>query len=360
MNDHVADKQAASRRAGRSIAKVLAFAMVVHFFVIPQIGGARDALSAIGSVDPLLLGLAAVLEGLALLVYAWLTVLLLPAEVRPPIGLAFGTVMASTGVNHVVPGGAATTAAVNFRLLGHAGVPKEPLGIALGTQAIGSALVLNMLLWLGLIVSIPASGFHPIYASAAAVGAVLMAAAAAIVLGLRRGRDQTADRLASMVGRLPFVNEASVRSVVIHTSDQIDALFSDRRRLITVLALAAANWLFDAAALYVTLTAFGPGPGLAGLLVAYGLANVMAVIPISPGGLGVIEAIMIPTLVGFGVVATQASVAVVAYRLLNYWAPIPLGALSYLLVERASGRGGRFLDEISRRLHAHPDSVAQP
>lgn len=328
--------------------KLLAFVLIVHLFVIPQIGGARKALSVLGSINPALIGIAVVLEALAFLAYAWLLQLLLPTESRPGIGVVFGTVMASTAVNHVVPGGAATTAAVNYRLLGRAGVPANALGFVTGTSAIGSAVVLNILLWVALVVSIPTSGFHPIYATAAGVGALLIAAFAAAVVSLRRGREAFADRVASSLGHIPRLDQIKVRQAIDSVADQLDLLATDRRRLVIVLSLAAANWLLDAAALWVALSAFGSAPGVDGLLVAYGLANVMAALPISPGGLGVVEAIMIPTLVGFGTPAAQASIGVVAYRLVNFWLPIPAGALCYGLVERATaGRGGSFTEELN-------------
>jgi uncharacterized protein (TIRG00374 family) len=66
------------------------------------------------------------------------------------------------------------------------------------------------------------------------------------------------------------------------------------------------------------------------LLVAYGLANVLAVIPLTPGGLGVIEGVLIPTLVGFHVPKGVAVFAVLAYRLVNFWLPIPIGGAAYL------------------------------
>ncbi len=91
----------------------------------------------------------------------------------------------------------------------------------------------------------------------------------------------------------------------------------------------------------MSLAAFGHRPGIDGLLVAYGLANVMAAIPISPGGLGVVEAILIPSLVGFGTPRAEASMGVVVYRLANFWLPIPIGALSYFAVERATAGDGR-------------------
>lgn len=335
----------------KRIVKLLVLALVVHLFVIPQLGGARNALEVLGSVNPFLLAVAVALEGASFLAYAWMTRLLLRPDHRPSMSIAFGAVMASTGVNHVVPGGAATTAAVNFRLLGRAGVPSDELGFALGMQAIGSAVVLNVMLWVSLVASIPASGFHPVYATAAAVGAVMIGVFAATVVSVLRGRDKLADRLALVAGHVPKVDPDRVREVMLTIADQLRDLASDRRRLRIVTSLAAANWLLDAAALWVVLAAFGHAPGIIGLMVAYGLANVMAAIPISPGGLGVIEAIMIPTLIGFGVPRAEASIAVVVYRLVNFWLPIPVGAASYVAVERANSRDDDhgFIEEINRR-----------
>ena len=66
------------------------------------------------------------------------------------------------------------------------------------------------------------------------------------------------------------------------------------------------------------------------LLVAYGLANILAVIPITPAGLGVVEGVLIPTLVGFHVPKTIAILGVIGYRLVNFWLPIPVGGVAYL------------------------------
>jgi uncharacterized membrane protein YbhN (UPF0104 family) len=65
---------------------------------------------------------------------------------------------------------------------------------------------------------------------------------------------------------------------------------ADRSLLVRAAGWAAANWLLDAAALFVFIAAFGHVEGPDGLLVAYGLANVLAAIPITPGGLGIVEA----------------------------------------------------------------------
>ncbi len=347
------DESGANKLAqpARKIVKLLFFALVIHLFVIPQIGGARRALSVLGSVNPFLLLAAVGLEAAAFLVYARLTQQLLPHDERPSLPITFGTVMASTGVNHVVPGGAATTAAVSYRLLGGAGVPTSSLGFALTTQAIGSAAVLNLILWIALIVSIPGSGFQPIYATAAGFGALLLGGFAAGIFGMRRHGEKFADRVAGVLGRLPRTNPLRIRAVLVQASQHLNRLLDDRRRLRLVVVLAAANWMLDASALWVSLAAFGHRPGIDGLLVAFGLANVLAALPISPGGLGVVEAILIPTLVGFGTPAAEASIGVVVYRLANFWLPIPVGAVSYLAVERATtpDKVRTFREEINDR-----------
>ncbi len=179
---------------------------------------------------------------------------------------------------------------------------------------------------------------------------MLIAVFAAAVVAMLRGRDRFADRVANLAGRLPRVDVDRVRATTLSLSRQLELLARDRSLLRIVVGLAAVNWLLDAAALWVMLLAFGHQPGVVGLLVAYGLANVMAAIPISPGGLGVVEAILIPTLVGFGTPRAEASIGVVAYRLVNFWLPIPVGAASYVAVTRATAGGAApgFVNEINR------------
>ncbi len=104
----------------------------------------------------------------------------------------------------------------------------------------------------------------------------------------------------------------------------------DRRLLYHALLWAAVNWLADAASLWVFLFAFGAHVFPIDLLVAYGLANILAVIPITPGGLGVVEFFLITILTGFGTPTAAATAGVLSWRLVNFWLPIPLGGMSYL------------------------------
>jgi uncharacterized protein (TIRG00374 family) len=58
--------------------------------------------------------------------------------------------------------------------------------------------------------------------------------------------------------------------------------------------------------------------------------NIASAIPLTPGGLGVIEVTLVAITVGFGAPRATAVLAVLGYRLVSYWLPLLPGALAYL------------------------------
>jgi uncharacterized protein (TIRG00374 family) len=190
-------------------------------------------------------------------------------------------------------------------------------------------VVLNIIFWFFLLISIPLQGYNPLYGFAAIAGVILLAIFGGIVLLLVRGQGQGAQYLYRLAVRVPFVNHEKLSAQVQNVADRLQLLLRNRQLLIKAMAWASANWLLDAASLWVFVLAFGHALSPVDLLVAYGLANILAVIPITPAGLGVVEGVLIPTLAGFGVPKATAVVGVLAWRLVNFWLPIPMGGLSY-------------------------------
>jgi hypothetical protein len=201
-------------------------------------------------------------------------------------------------------------------------------GFALATVGLGSAVVLNLILLIGLIVSIPLRGVNPFYGTAAAVGVVMITLAALIAWGLIKGQTG-AERITRWLATKIRIDPDRAIAVVRHLGERVRELLTDRSLLLRVVGWAAANWLLDAASLWVFLRAFGGTTPIDGLIIAFGLANVLAAIPITPGGVGIVEGVMIPTLVGFGLSKNVATLGVVSYRAASYWLPILLGAVSY-------------------------------
>jgi Lysylphosphatidylglycerol synthase TM region len=62
-----------------------------------------------------------------------------------------------------------------------------------------------------------------------------------------------------------------------------------------------------------------------GLLLAYGAGQLAANLPITPGGLGVVEGSLTIALVVYGGAEPSTVVAVLLYRVLSFWLALPAG-----------------------------------
>jgi uncharacterized protein (TIRG00374 family) len=347
--DEPAPEPPAKKKRGRfglprpvyTLGRLLILALLIEYLVVPQLAGPRKILHLIDQVNPLLLLAGMVLEVAALLSYAQLTRSVLPASSRVRYFNILRIQLTTLSVSHVAPGGSAAGTALGYRMLTQNGANATDSGFALGLQGIGSALVLNVLLWIALVVSIPVWGFSPEYLLAALVGAVLLVLAASIVLVLTRGQARVGPLLERAAARVPFVDGEALRRSYSTLADHLHELTRRRDSLIWAVVWAVLNWLFDAASLYVFVGAFGHWVNPDGLLVAYGLANVLAAIPLTPGGLGVVEATLTALLVGFGTPRGIALAGVLVYRLFQFWAPIPLGGLAYLSLQASRHQESR-------------------
>jgi len=306
------------------------FAIVIYFFVLPLLPAFRNAIADLRQIDPVLLSAAIGLEFVALYCYTLLTHAALGAEAHRLTRFDLFRIQLSTrALGSILPAGSAASNALGFRLITSSGIPKSDAGFALATAGIGSAVILNVLLWLGLVTSIPVRGSSPVYGTAAVAGAVLMAIVGAIIFGLidDKGRVQRAVRwLYNRIGR----DGDAAATLFDHLGERVRGLLAERDVLRRVIAWGLANWLLDLLALWLFLRAFGGDVSPDGLLVAFGLANVLASVPITPGGLGIVEGVYIPTLVGFGVPVATATVTVLTYRIAQYWLPILVGGVSYV------------------------------
>ncbi|MGA0231214.1 MAG: hypothetical protein ACO3L8_10575, partial [Ilumatobacteraceae bacterium] len=158
------------RRRFRLSLKLVAFAAVLYLFVIPLVPDFRAALDEIRNVRPALLALGLLLEVLALWCYAPLMKAALgDAGQHLSRWRLFRIQMSTRALSSIVPGGNAASSALGYRLMTLSGVSGPDAGFALATVGLGSAVVLNLILWTGLIVSIPIRCVNPIYGGAALV-----------------------------------------------------------------------------------------------------------------------------------------------------------------------------------------------
>jgi uncharacterized protein (TIRG00374 family) len=308
---------------------VLLLFFVGEYILLPELAIARREAHQLSHLNIIWLILGALLEVAALVAYTQLTHTVLSPG-APDRWRIFRINMWALAISHTLPGGQVPGTAASYRLFTDANVSGSTAAFGLATQGIGSAVVLNVIFWLALLISIPLQGYNPLYGFAALLGVLLLAIFAAMIFFLTRGEKHAAVFLKKVADRLPFVRAETVTALVQKVADRMKILFTSSDLLLKAGGWAAANWLLDCASLWVFLLAFGAHVDPVDTLVAYGLANILAVIPITPSGLGVVEITVIAILKGFGVPGGVAAAGVLSWRLVNFWLPIPFGGASYL------------------------------
>jgi uncharacterized protein (TIRG00374 family) len=330
-----------ARRPLRRLAILLILALIVEYLVIPELVGASKDFYLLGRLNVGWMVAGLILEGLSLFCYALLNRVLLPPEGRPGLSRLFRIDLVAAAVAHVIPAGTIGSAGIGFQLFTAEGIDGTDVGVMMATKGMGSTLVLNVLLWISLVISIPLSGFRPIYETVAVAGAVVIALMAALVIGLTRGEKRAARILHAIGERIPGMSGDRLEQIVLQAAASIRSLGRNRAQLAESLSWASLNWLLDAASLWCFIAAFGHFSNPIGLFAVYGIANVLAAIPLTPGGLGVIDTVIPLLLVGFGLTRSVATLGVLSWRLVNFWLPIPAGAVAYATLKVPRGAGLR-------------------
>ncbi len=245
--------------------------------------------------------------------------------------------LAGNSVTNSLPGGSAAGAAVQFRMLSTAGFDTDTAVSGLTVfSLIGVAGMLGLPLFAAPAI-IAGIRVRPGLAHAALIGLagfVLFACVGALLLWTDRPLE-TAGRVAQKVWNWLTRGRHQVTGL-----DQ--RLLADRNAIRTVLGkhwwkallLTTGRLGFDYGCLLAALHAANSSPQPSLVLLAYAAAEILALLPITPGGLGIVEAGLSSLLVLAGVHPTTAVLATLAYRLASYWLPLISGVPAYLLFRR--------------------------
>jgi uncharacterized protein (TIRG00374 family) len=312
------------RRGGVLLVAVLLF----EYFVVPQLVGARAALVVLRTANPWFLAAALLLEACSLMSYTALTRAVLGSEAKPGYWTLLRVDLTGYGVSHVVPGGGATSAALRYRLMTGLGIRGAAAVACAAIEGAAEVCALVLIFAAGLAIALPEPGQHPFVLVAAEVAASVVAILCGVAVLLVWKPVLVRARVYALVARLPDVDARSVDGVVRNLAENARALADNRHRLSRILFWAATNWLLDAACLWVCLRTFGYSEQVGPLLAVYGLVNLVAMLPITPGGLGIVEGVLIPAVVSFGSPRGVAVLGVLTWRLIAFWLPIPLSWLT--------------------------------
>jgi uncharacterized membrane protein YbhN (UPF0104 family) len=245
--------------------------------------------------------------------------------------------LAGNSVTGVLPGGSAAGATVQFRLLAGAGIDADN---AAGGMTAASLLGIGGLLALP-IFTLPAilggARVSPGLVHTALLGLAgfgLFVTGGVVVM--------VSDRPLAVLGRLGQrlwnslpgrrAKVAGLDGRLLRQRDDIRATLG--HDWLRAVVLTAGRLGFDYGCLLCALRATGSHPRPSLVLLAYAAAGVVALVPITPGGLGIVEASLSGLLILAGVPGGEALAATLAYRLASYWLPLLAGLLAYVLFRR--------------------------
>jgi uncharacterized membrane protein YbhN (UPF0104 family) len=311
----------------------LAVIVGTFVFILPRVADYRDVWAV---VKDLSWGQVALLVGATLLNLATYAP---PWQAALP-GLkfrqAFVLTQASTASTYVLPGGAAVGIGVSFGLLRGWGFTGKPVTLALALVGIWNQFAMLGFPVIALALLTASHEQHALLQTVAFIGlAVFVLGAGAFAAGVASARmanwvGDTAMRLSNwglrIIHRGPVTWNGG--SFVAFRNDTV-GLLARRWHVLTLATLAGHVTVF--ALFLVSLRVFDVSAGEVSAIeafAAWSLVRLLGSLPITPGGIGVVEVGLTTLLVGFGGDNAEVVAAVLVYRFLTIVPTLVLGLLA--------------------------------
>jgi uncharacterized protein (TIRG00374 family) len=283
----------------------------------------------------------AVAAGWNLVTYAFVWMSVTP-------GLSFGRAMvmtqATTAITNTVPAGSAIGIGMTYAMLGRWGVSRGRTTIAVLVSGVWNAFAkLGMpVLALALVALQGNASAGRITGALLGIGGLV---AAIVVFALMLRSEQMAERVGVVAGRVASRLLGLIRRPPVQGWELATVKFRNRtvdlleRGWFPITAATLVSHLSLYVVLLVALRAVGVSDaevGWAEVLAVFAFARLATAIPITPGGAGVVEAVLITGLTAAGGDKAQVVAAVLVYRALTWGLPIVVGVLCLLWWRRQS------------------------
>lgn len=284
--------------------------------------------------------------------------LLRALSVRMSMARALAVTYARSALAISMPAGSAVSAAFAFRQYRRSGASREQAAAVTVLSGLISFFGLAVLYTggaLALLLSAPSRTWHTHPTLVLTTAAGLVVGAAIGVAGYLGGKHRaaTADAAAPATTTLPEASPDGVPgSGAVTVSGApirrwIAAIRAAARESVTAWrtlrprhwaaagAYAVTNWFTDLLCLAAASRAFGLPVGLLALAGIYLAVQIVRQIPLTPGGIGLIETGLLAGLTAAGATGAGAAAAVLTYRVLSCWLILPIGGLAALGLRRA-------------------------
>jgi uncharacterized protein (TIRG00374 family) len=327
---------ALTRRRTIAFALFVLAAIAFLYFVLPQIGGVKDAAEHVSEGDRAWLAVALAIE----IASIWSYVALFHGVHVPPgspltHGDSYLITMAGLAATRLFAAAGAGGVALTAWALRRSGMERREVAqrmIGFLVLLYGVYLAAMLVCGIGL-----RSGLFPGPDPWAmtVLPALIAGAAIAFVLALALVPADMEARMEQMAMSRPRLARLLRPLALGPTSMRGGVRFAIHKVFHPDLAMIGAItwWAFNIGVLWAAFHAFGDPPPLAVLVQAFFVGMLGNLLPL-PGGIGGVDGGMIGALAAFGVDAGLAVLAVLAYRLLAFWLPTVPGVVAYFQLRR--------------------------
>jgi uncharacterized membrane protein YbhN (UPF0104 family) len=324
------------KRLRGTVAIVITIAvLVISFaFALPQIAAYGAVWQILRRVDPawIIALSAATLVNVLTFAPPWMVAL-------PGLGFlnALSMTQASTAFSSVVPGGAPMGMAASFAMLRSWGFAKSAASLSVTLTGIWNQLSVFLfpIIAVALLSAEGATGSGPLALLAAVGFSIFVAATAALVAAL--ARPALARRIGGAGARaVSLLNRARRRPPPTWGGDALlrfraQAVGLLRRNWIQLTVATVTNQLTGYLMLDLSLRAMDVSRSevsIAESFAAWSIGRLLVSLPLTPGGIGIVELGLTGSLIGFGGPNNRVVAAVLTYRALSVIPTLLLGLLA--------------------------------
>jgi uncharacterized protein (TIRG00374 family) len=337
---------------GRRIALyglVVALVIVGLYFVLPKITEAGDAVDKISQADPVWIVVALGLNVLSFAAYIALFAGIVGGQDAPRVvrerldwRASYQITLAGLAATRLFSAGGAGGVALTYWALRRAGMPARETArrmvaflVLLYTIYLGALVVCGVFLRIGVFPGPAPVGMTIVPAALAGIALVIVFLISLIpndferlVAGWARGHRRVG--LARRIATVPATIASGTRkalALLLHPSSGLLSIVG-----------AAGFWAANIAVLWACFHAYGESVPKAVLIQGFFVGMTANLLPFFPGGVGSVDAGMIAAFLAFGLPSSTVFVAVLTYRVIAFWLPIPPGIVAYFQLRRTVGR----------------------
>ncbi len=335
---------AAAKAAGghstrrRVISTAISLIVVVGIFVyaIPRIADYGEVWRTVTTLTPVESATLVLVMVFNLFTYWFANMAALPGL---KLGQSAVLTQTTTSIANTIPAGGAVALGLTYQILRSWGFTGSSIALYIGVTGIWNVFTKLALPVISIAVLAFTGGGSAAYVGAALIGVAVLAVAV-VLLALVFWRESFARRVGDRLGRIvSWFRKLAHKEPVTDGADRATAFRADtvelvHRRWIAITLTTILSQLALYAVLLLTLRHVGVSEqevSAAQVFAVFAFGRLLTALPITPGGLGLVELGYIGGLVAAGGAKPQVVAAVLLFRVLTYGIQIPLGAFTYMI-----------------------------